>query len=169
MEPKNPLCRIAAAGGMIGHAECDLPWGHDGDVHSNGGDGFHSPQMLPFLHAEWRGQHATLHARRARVVSSESRDFAGRVSTTEPLVALAKLLAQGVAEGGQPSFVLVDACNFDSDHPDERYVALGIRSKEVAEIMAKALNDHPRYGGPGASRFVKVEEASYALKPGFTP
>ncbi len=37
-------CGIRAAGGMIGHAACDLEWGHDGMVHYNGGDGFHSRQ-----------------------------------------------------------------------------------------------------------------------------
>jgi hypothetical protein len=36
-------CGIPANGGMIGYAECDLEWGHDGMVHSNTGDGFYSP------------------------------------------------------------------------------------------------------------------------------
>ena len=25
---------------------CDLEWGHDGDMHSNGGDGFYASQHL---------------------------------------------------------------------------------------------------------------------------
>ena len=37
-------CGIQANGGMIGYAQCDLPWGHPGDVHSNTGDGFRAPE-----------------------------------------------------------------------------------------------------------------------------
>lgn len=40
MRPK--LCGIPANGGMIGYAGCDDEWGHDGDLHSNAGDGFYS-------------------------------------------------------------------------------------------------------------------------------
>lgn len=36
------LCGIRAAGGMIGYAACDEPWGHEGDTHFNQGDGFYS-------------------------------------------------------------------------------------------------------------------------------
>jgi len=36
------LCGIPANGGMIGYSGCDMPWGHDGDVHANAGDGFYS-------------------------------------------------------------------------------------------------------------------------------
>lgn len=39
---KPKLCGIPASGGMIGHAECDMPWGHPGDMHANGGDGFYA-------------------------------------------------------------------------------------------------------------------------------
>ncbi len=35
-------CGIPANGGMIGYAECDHEWGHDGDMHANAGDGFYS-------------------------------------------------------------------------------------------------------------------------------
>jgi hypothetical protein len=38
------LCGIPANGGMLGFAPCDLPWGHPGDLHGNGGDGFYSPR-----------------------------------------------------------------------------------------------------------------------------
>lgn len=41
-QPK--LCGIQAAGGMIGRAACDMPWGHEGEVHFNGGDGFYARQ-----------------------------------------------------------------------------------------------------------------------------
>lgn len=36
------LCAIPANGGMIGYAPCDQEWGHDGDLHSNEGDGYYS-------------------------------------------------------------------------------------------------------------------------------
>lgn len=37
-------CGIEAAGGMIGYAACEDEWGHDGDIHSNAGDGFYARQ-----------------------------------------------------------------------------------------------------------------------------
>ncbi len=42
---KHPkLCEIPASGGMLGYAPCDLPWGHEGDMHANEGDGFYARQ-----------------------------------------------------------------------------------------------------------------------------
>ena len=51
-EPK--VCGIRAAGGMIGYAACDEPWGHDGDLHSNAGDGFYSRDTEAEHHARQR-------------------------------------------------------------------------------------------------------------------
>jgi hypothetical protein len=36
------LCAIPANGGAIGYAPCEWQWGHEGDMHSNGGDGFYN-------------------------------------------------------------------------------------------------------------------------------
>ena len=36
------LCGIPANGGSIGYAGCDLPWGHEGDMHANRGDGYYN-------------------------------------------------------------------------------------------------------------------------------
>jgi hypothetical protein len=44
MARSQQLCGICANGGMLGFAPCDLNWGHDGDMHANGGDGFYSRQ-----------------------------------------------------------------------------------------------------------------------------
>lgn len=41
-DPRKKRCGIRANGGMIGYAACDLEWGHDGEQHSNGGDGFYA-------------------------------------------------------------------------------------------------------------------------------
>lgn len=39
-------CGIRAHGGAIGVAACDLPKGHDGDLHANGGDGFYAAERI---------------------------------------------------------------------------------------------------------------------------
>lgn len=41
-KPEPKVCGIPAAGGMIGYAECEMEWGHEGDMHANGGDGYYS-------------------------------------------------------------------------------------------------------------------------------
>jgi hypothetical protein len=57
-------CGIKAAGGMIGHAECDLDWGHEGDVHYNGADGFYSRQNDELHHRRQRQRSRGLGAKR---------------------------------------------------------------------------------------------------------
>lgn len=67
------------------------------------------------------------------------------------------------------SYRIVDTDNFGGDYPDERFVAIGIASKEVAECFADAWNKRM---GEQASRYLKVVEHTeivYKLQPGFEP
>lgn len=61
---------------------------------------------------------------------------------------------------------IVDTDNFGRDYPNERFVAVGIPSKEMAQIMCKALNQQT---GPDSQRYYFAVEDDYVLVPGFEP
>jgi len=64
---------------------------------------------------------------------------------------------------------IVDTDNFCGDYPNERFIATDIENREMAEVMAWALNEDPRFGGPRSRRFYKVVEDDYKLAPPFEP
>lgn len=66
-----------------------------------------------------------------------------------------------------PTWCIVDTDNFGRDYPNERFVAIQIPSKEMAETMCAALV--AKYSGGGCQRYYMVVEDTYKLQPGFEP
>jgi hypothetical protein len=62
---------------------------------------------------------------------------------------------------------IVSTDNFDGDYPDEKDVAVGIRSRETATVMCDALN--ARFSSDTSARYYIVVEDDYVLRPGFEP
>lgn len=60
---------------------------------------------------------------------------------------------------------IVDTDNFDSDYPDEKFL-LWPMSHRAAEAICEVIN---REAGEHSSRFYKVVENDYVLRPGFEP
>jgi 8-oxo-dGTP pyrophosphatase MutT (NUDIX family) len=52
---------------------CDLEWGHDGDMHGNGGDGFYAEQHLEEHHRRQAERKKTKHSAIALVQRSDGR------------------------------------------------------------------------------------------------
>ena len=61
---------------------------------------------------------------------------------------------------------IVETDNYGGDHPDESFL-LGSMSNKAARAITQEINKH--YCGPDSSRYWKVVENDYELKPGFEP
>lgn len=63
---------------------------------------------------------------------------------------------------------IIDTDNFNGDYPDEQDIAVGIKRRDLAEVMCDALND---WSGSEVDslRYYKVVEDDYKNRPGFEP
>jgi len=94
------------------------------------------------------------------------RELAGE---TEEKVEEARATATAMVlwrEKHRKTWHIVNTDNFGRAYPNESFVARNIKSKENADIMARALNAN---GNENSSRYYKVVNDGYQLEPGFTP
>ncbi len=64
-------------------------------------------------------------------------------------------------------YKIINTDNFDGDYPDEYFINIPSLSKENAKNIADILNKE--CSGYSASRYWKVVEEGYTLRPGFEP
>lgn len=64
-------------------------------------------------------------------------------------------------------YKIVETDNFGGDYPDEKFVSLPPMTKEKAEAIAGAINQH--LSGNHCDRYWKVVDSDYTLSPGFEP
>lgn len=61
---------------------------------------------------------------------------------------------------------IVDTDNFGGDYPDERFLPIPNLTEKDAKIVADIIN---KAAGENSSRYWRVVDLDYKLKPGFEP
>jgi hypothetical protein len=62
-------------------------------------------------------------------------------------------------------YSIVETDNFDCDYPGEVWVNIPSMNKEIADMFCDLFNKH--FSDKYASRYYKVVDSNYTLKPGF--
>ena len=62
---------------------------------------------------------------------------------------------------------IIETDNFGGDYPDEKFLNLPLMPPEAAEVIARTINSY--LSGENYSRYWRVVDDDYVLKPGFEP
>jgi hypothetical protein len=62
---------------------------------------------------------------------------------------------------------IIETDNFGGDYPDEKFLNLPLMPPEAAKVIARTINSY--LSGENYSRYWRVVDDDYVLKPGFEP